>query len=156
RDRRRDAQRLQLVHFAWQAGAHRAESAAPRAAVPKDHEARRPVRAPALVEVGASRLLADGVKLLGAHGLLYRDVALRSLEPDLEPLGLPQRSARFRTLSFHKLEIEHVINITEKIIDRESSKWTLPCLARSSRRVLVRSAPRRRPADDDQERIEDE
>ena len=70
--------RLFGVHAAGRAGHHGAEAAAPRAHIPQDHESGRPL-APALIDVGAGGLLADGVQVQCLHGPPHRLVAsLRS------------------------------------------------------------------------------
>ncbi len=46
---------------------HSAKAAAAGADLPQDHEGRRAVLAPALVDVGTACLLADGVELQTAH-----------------------------------------------------------------------------------------
>src|SRR3712207_9085118 len=56
------------------AGAHVAEAAAPRARVAEDHE-RRGAALPALADVGAGRLLTDGVEVLVLDQLRQRAVA---------------------------------------------------------------------------------
>ena len=83
--RRGNAKRLQGIHRVGKARSHRAESAPARARVPEDHEARRAVRAPALVEIRATRLLAHGMKPFLVDEILYGRVAFRRVELDLQP-----------------------------------------------------------------------
>ena len=55
---------------------------------PRIMKLRRAVRPPALVQVRTARLFADGVQPLFTHELLDADVALRGVQPDLEPRRL--------------------------------------------------------------------
>ena len=70
-----DAQRLQRVgRCVRPAGVHVAVAARARAGVAEDLEGRR-AAAPALGDVGAARLLADGVELQPVQELLHVEVA---------------------------------------------------------------------------------
>src|ERR1700738_1753913 len=72
------------------AGLDVAEVAAPRAGVAEDHDRRR-AGAPALADVRAHRLLADGVEVEAAHLVPHVLVRLAGRQANLEPLGLPLR-----------------------------------------------------------------
>src|SRR5262249_41682289 len=61
----------------------------------EDHEGGRPV-APALVDVGAARLLADGVEPEAAHQSPDLLVVRPGLQPDPDPRGLRPRRRRRR------------------------------------------------------------
>jgi hypothetical protein len=70
------------------AGVDQAEAAGPGAAVAQDHEGGGAV-GPALVDVGAAGLLADGVQLQAPHEVL--ELAVLAAQPGLDPhpLGTP-------------------------------------------------------------------
>src|SRR5215212_4927969 len=70
------------------AGENGAEAAGAGADVAQDHEGRGAV-VPALADVRAARLLADGVEVEAAHGLSYIAVALSHGRPGFKPLGPP-------------------------------------------------------------------
>ncbi len=72
---------------------HGAEAAAAGADVAQDHEGGRAVLAPALVDVRAAGLLADGMEAQAVHELADLVVGGRRREPDAQPLrpGLPAR-----------------------------------------------------------------
>ena len=87
-----DVPRLLRVERPARSLCDRAEAAAPGADVAHEHERRRPLASPALEDVGALRLLADGVEVLApdevedAAGVVVVD------EADLQPVragGLP-------------------------------------------------------------------
>ena len=65
----------------------RAEAAVPGADVAHEHERRRPLAAPALEDVGALRLLADGVEVLLLHEVEDRAGVVVVDEAHLQPLG---------------------------------------------------------------------
>ena len=67
------------------AGGHRAEAAAAGADVAEDHEGRGAVLAPALVDVGAPRLFADGVEPLALDQAAHLVEALRRAQADAQP-----------------------------------------------------------------------
>ena len=66
---------------------HGAVGARARADVAEDHE-RRGAVVPALADVGAVRVFADGVELQLAHDALQPEVVLRPGRAHLQPLGL--------------------------------------------------------------------
>ena len=92
RDRARDARRLERVVPGRLAGLDVAEAAAARAGVAEDHE-RGGAALPALADVRAGGLLADGVQVLRADQLGQLAVALAAGRGHLEPrrLALAQR-----------------------------------------------------------------
>src|SRR5947207_13298537 len=63
-----------------------AVAARARAGAAEDHERRRAVM-PALADVGAVRLLADGVESEPAHQLLEPAIVLRARRAHLQPVG---------------------------------------------------------------------
>ena len=69
RDRRRRAARVRRGRADRARGRDLTEAAGAGAAIPEDHE-RRGAVGPALVDVGAAGLLADGVEAVGAHEAL--------------------------------------------------------------------------------------
>jgi hypothetical protein len=69
------------------AGVDEAEPAGPGAALAVDHERGRAI-GPALEDVGAAGLFADGDQAQVAHGVLQAQVARRRAEPRLQPVGL--------------------------------------------------------------------
>ena len=79
------AQRLRAVDHLRHAGLHVAEAAPARAGVAQDHE-RGGAPLPALADVGAVRLLADGVQRLAAHQAL--DVAVGRARPAPSPSAM--------------------------------------------------------------------
>ena len=93
RDRARDARGLERVVPGRLAGLDVAEAAAARARVAEDHE-RGGAALPALADVGAGGLLADGVQVLRADQLGQLAVALPAGGGHLEPgrLALAQRA----------------------------------------------------------------
>ena len=93
RDRARHARRLERVVPGRLAGLDVAEAAAAGARVAEDHE-RRGAALPALADVGAGRLLADGVQVLLADQLGQLAVARAAGRGHLEPrrLALAQRA----------------------------------------------------------------
>src|ERR1700683_2281030 len=93
RDRAGDAGWLERVVPGGLAGLDVAEAAAPRAGVAEDHE-RGGAALPALADVGAGGLLADGVQVLGADQLGELAVAPPAGWRHLEPrrLALAQRT----------------------------------------------------------------
>src|SRR5690606_35734395 len=72
---------------------HVAEGAAARAEIAEDHERGRAL-AEALPDVGAARLLADGVQALLAQDALHGPEALAVAEPHADPVGLGERRRR--------------------------------------------------------------
>src|SRR5207247_10409042 len=91
--RRRHAEWLGGVDGEGTAVRHGAEAAVPRAGVAEQHEGGGPVP-PALTDVRAARLLADGVEAQLAHRR-HRLGALRPAgPPDLEPRRMPPRDDR--------------------------------------------------------------
>ena len=70
-------------------GGHGAEAAAAGADVAQDHERRRAVLAPALVDVGAVRLLAHRMQIQLFHQGADPVIRSGSLEPDPQPLRTP-------------------------------------------------------------------
>src|SRR3954452_21576588 len=84
RDRARHARRLERVVPRGLAGLDVAEPAAPRARVAEDHE-RRGAALPALADVRAGGLLADGVEVLGLDQARELEVALATRRRHLEP-----------------------------------------------------------------------
>ena len=82
-----DAQRLQRVVPGRLAGLHVAEAAAPGADVAEDHEGRR-AALPALADVRAVGLLADGVEVVGADLLLQPPVVRPARRRHLQPRRL--------------------------------------------------------------------
>src|ERR1700722_10796062 len=93
RDRACNAGGLERVVPGGLAGLYVAEAAAPGAGVAEDHE-RGGAALPALADVGAGGLLADGVQVLVANQLRELAVALPTGRGHLEPgrLALAQRS----------------------------------------------------------------
>src|SRR6201994_315088 len=93
RDRARDARGLERIVPRRLAGLDVAEAAAARARVAEDHE-RRGAALPALADVRARGLLADGVQVLRADQLGQLAVALPAGRGHLEPrrLALAQRA----------------------------------------------------------------
>src|SRR4051812_19696244 len=87
RDRPRDAGRLERVVPRRLAGLDVAEAAPARARVAEDHERRRPA-VPAVADVRAGRLLADGVEVLVADEPVELAVARAARRAGLEPRGL--------------------------------------------------------------------
>jgi cytochrome c oxidase assembly protein subunit 15 len=85
-----------VVRAARVAGGHRAEAAAARAGVAEQHDRRGPLR-PALADVRAARLFADGVEIEPAEGAL--DVVVRRAAggAHLEPCGLRRKARRRRS-----------------------------------------------------------
>ena len=83
-----DAPRLVPVGDRRAAGVDGAEAAVPRADAAEDHEGRRAER-PALADVRAARLLADGVERLVAKDVLRVRVGASGTDADLQPLGPP-------------------------------------------------------------------
>ena len=79
--------RLGGVELGRLAVRHRAVAARTGADVAENHERRRPV-VPALTDVRAARLLADGVELAVAHHALEPQVVRRPGRAHLQPLGL--------------------------------------------------------------------
>jgi hypothetical protein len=71
----------------------RAEAAAARARLAEDHD-RRGALAPALADVGAARLFADGVEIEPTERALERLVPLAAREPDTQPVRLLARQRR--------------------------------------------------------------
>ena len=86
-DRVGDPRRLRHVELARPPVRDGAVRAGARADVAQDHERRRAV-VPALADVGAARLLADGVELQLLHQPLEAQIVLRPRRAHLEPLGL--------------------------------------------------------------------
>src|SRR2546425_5707509 len=85
-----NAPRFPSIHAGRQPRGHGAESAAARADLPEDHEGRRPVSSPALVDVGAAGLLADSVKAQLIHErpqLQVAGVGLARGQSDPQPFG---------------------------------------------------------------------
>src|SRR5215217_5011546 len=82
------APRFVEVELRRLAGEDGAEAAGAGADVAQDHEGRGAV-VPALADVRAARLLADGVEVEAAHGLSYIAVALSHGRPGFKPLGPP-------------------------------------------------------------------
>ena len=78
-----DARRLALIERVGQAGAHVAEGAGARAGVAHDHEG-GVLLLPALADIGAARLLADGGELVIAHDPvgLREPFGARRLDPN--------------------------------------------------------------------------
>src|SRR5207253_11328115 len=85
-DRFRHPNRLAQVEHARPTGLHRAEAAGPGTGVAQDHEGGR-ARVPALADVGAARLLTDGVQVEPAHDALQFGVVLAAGQADPEPVG---------------------------------------------------------------------
>ena len=83
-DRLGDAQRLERIVEGRLAGLDVAEAAAAGAGVAEDHERRR-AALPAVADVRAGGLLADGVQPLGVHLLAQLAVARAARARDLEP-----------------------------------------------------------------------
>src|SRR5215211_4222670 len=83
-----DAARFVEVELGGLACEDGAEAAGAGADVAQDHEGRGAV-VPALADVRAARLLADGVEVEAAHGLSYIAVALSHGRPGFKPLGPP-------------------------------------------------------------------
>ena len=92
-DLRRDPQRLERVVPGRNARLHVAEAAAAGADVAEDHE-RRGAALPALADVGALGLLADGVEVVVGDRLLQAAVRRAARRRDLEPrrLALAKRA----------------------------------------------------------------
>ena len=86
-DRLADAARLVDVERGRLAVRDRAVGAGARADVAEDHEGGRAV-VPALADVRAVRVLADGVELEVAHDAAQPEVVLRPRRAHLQPLGL--------------------------------------------------------------------
>ena len=90
RGRLGDARRLVRIERARQAGLDVAEGAGARAGVAHDHEG-GVLLLPALADIGAAGLLADGVQAVRAHDPLRLRIALRDRRLDADPVGLAQR-----------------------------------------------------------------
>src|ERR687894_630811 len=86
-----DAVGLVEVELGGLAGQNGAEPARAGADVAEDHEGRRAV-VPTLPDVRAAGLLADGVEVQAAHGLLDVPVHLAIRDPRLEPVGTAVRA----------------------------------------------------------------
>src|SRR5579859_3243091 len=84
RDRFGDAQRLADVELGRPSRGHRAEPARARADVAQDHERRGPT-APAVEDVRALRLLANGVEAPRLHQLLELLEALALYDARADP-----------------------------------------------------------------------
>ena len=82
-----DAARLVGVVPVRAAGLDGAEAAGPGAGVAEDHDGRRALL-PALADVRAAGLLADGVERLAAHEVLELRVVGAAGQPGLDPLGV--------------------------------------------------------------------
>ena len=91
----RDAARLVGIVPVRTAGLDRAEAAGTRAGVAQDHDGRRALL-PALADVGAAGLFADGVERLAAHEVLELLVVGAAGHPGLDPVGMaaPVRSVQ--------------------------------------------------------------
>jgi hypothetical protein len=83
-----DTTGLVAIDTAGQAGFHGTKTAPTRAGVAEHHEGSCPVLAPALVKIGATGFLADGVQSLGVN--LSANVApvLICIQLDTKPFGL--------------------------------------------------------------------
>ena len=79
--------RLVRIERAGQPGLDVAEGAGARAGVAHDHEG-GVLLLPALADIGAAGLLADGMQAVGAHDGVGVGVALRHRRLDADPVGL--------------------------------------------------------------------
>ena len=86
----RDAARLVVVVPVGPAGLDGAEAAGPGAGVAQDHDGGRALL-PALADVRAAGLLADGVERLVAHEVLELRVVGAAGQPGLDPVGMAAR-----------------------------------------------------------------
>src|SRR3982750_977326 len=91
-----DARRLADVVFRRAAVGDRTVRTVSRTDVAEDHEGRGPVL-PALANVGAVCLFADGVKIELAHQMLQPQILRAARRLDLEPARLPFRQ-RFNAM----------------------------------------------------------
>ena len=89
RHRLADVLRLVRIERVGLAGRDVAEGAGARADGAEDHH-RRVLLLPALADIGAGRLLADGVELELAHQLARREILRRIRRLDPNPVGLAQ------------------------------------------------------------------
>ena len=92
-DRLGDATRLVVVEPGGPAGLHGAEAAGARARVAEDHDRRRAL-VPALADVRAAGLLADGVEVQAAEQALEVVVVLAGRHPGADPVGMAAEGGR--------------------------------------------------------------
>src|SRR4051794_8237281 len=75
-----------------QAGFDVTKSASTRAGIPHDHEG-GVLFLPAFADIGATRLLTDGVKTVGSHDRLRLGIAFRHRRLDADPVGFLKRGS---------------------------------------------------------------
>ncbi len=83
-----DAHRFTEVHSTGQSRFHGTEAAAPGTGITQDHERRRAVFPPALMDIGAPGLLANGVQPFLAHQVLEVAEVVVGIQLYLEPFRL--------------------------------------------------------------------
>src|SRR5688572_12672429 len=87
RDRSGDARRLHKVILGRPAARDGAKRTGARADVTENHERCSPMLAPAFSDVGAHRVFADGIELVGPKNAANLKEVLTAGNPDFEPVG---------------------------------------------------------------------